>query len=56
MGNATSKSGKLETINKINQIAADYILENTEMKDLLDKNYCNELYILTKKLLVILFY
>lgn len=49
MGNAKSKSYNAETINEINKIAADYILENPEMKFLLDPKYCSELNILTQK-------
>ena len=49
MGNAESKPGNSETINEINQIATDYILENPDMDFLLDPKYCSELNILTKK-------
>jgi len=49
MGNAKSKSDNAETINEINQIAADYILENPEMDFLLKPKYCSELNILTQK-------
>ena len=49
MGNAKSKSSNAETINEINKIAADYILENPDMDFLLDPKYCSELNILTKK-------
>ena len=49
MGNAKSKSGNSETINEINQIATDYILENPDMDFFLDPKYCSELNILTKK-------
>ena len=49
MGNAKSKSGNTETINEINKIATDYILDNPDMNFLLNPKYCSELNILTKK-------